>query len=56
MIGVNTAIISPTGGSIGIGFAVAVRHGRRVVDQLGIRRDTARLARRPDQERHRGNR
>jgi S1-C subfamily serine protease len=44
VIGVNTAIISPTGGSIGIGFAVPVR------------RDAARLARRQDPVPHRGPR
>lgn len=34
VIGVNTAIVSPTGGSVGIGFAVPSRMARRVVDQL----------------------
>ncbi|HUF56332.1 MAG TPA: DegQ family serine endoprotease [Thermohalobaculum sp.] len=34
VIGVNTAIISPTGGSIGIGFAVPSALARNVVDQL----------------------
>jgi serine protease Do len=34
VIGVNTAIISPTGGSIGIGFAVPSNSAVRVVDQL----------------------
>ncbi|RWB07719.1 MAG: Do family serine endopeptidase [Mesorhizobium sp.] len=34
VIGVNTAIVSPTGGSIGIGFAVPSRTARNVVDQL----------------------
>jgi serine protease Do len=34
VIGVNTAIVSPTGGSIGIGFAVPSRTARTVVDQL----------------------
>ncbi len=34
VVGVNTAIISPTGGSIGIGFAVPAEIARRVVDQL----------------------
>ena len=34
VIGVNTAIISPTGGSIGIGFAVPAALARPVVDQL----------------------
>ena len=34
VIGVNTAIISPTGGSIGIGFAVPADTAVAVVDQL----------------------
>ena len=34
VIGVNTAIISPTGGSIGIGFAVPANLARSVIDQL----------------------
>src|SRR5207342_531199 len=34
VIGVNTAIISPTGGSIGIGFAVPSNTAIIVVDQL----------------------
>jgi serine protease Do len=34
VIGVNTAIVSPSGGSIGIGFAVPSRTARSVVDQL----------------------
>ena len=34
VIGVNTAIISPTGGSIGIGFAVPSKTVMPVVDQL----------------------
>jgi serine protease Do len=34
VIGVNTAIISPTGGSIGIGFAVPSSLAAKVVDQL----------------------
>jgi serine protease Do len=34
VIGVNTAIISPTGGSIGIGFAVPSNSAVPVVDQL----------------------
>ncbi len=34
VIGVNTAIISPTGGSIGIGFAVPSDVARIVIDQL----------------------
>ena len=34
VIGVNTAIISPTGGSIGIGFSVPSNLARNVVEQL----------------------
>ncbi|SFD49857.1 DegQ family serine endoprotease [Roseivivax sediminis] len=34
VIGVNTAILSPTGGSIGIGFAMSSNVVTRVVDQL----------------------
>ena len=34
VIGINTAIISPSGGSIGIGFAVPSRTANPVVDQL----------------------
>lgn len=34
MIGINTMIFSPSGGSVGIGFAVPVNTARRVVPQL----------------------
>ncbi len=34
VIGVNTAIISPTGGSIGIGFAVPSNTARTIIEQL----------------------
>jgi serine protease Do len=34
VVGINTAIYSPTGGSIGIGFAVPSSLARNVVDQL----------------------
>lgn len=34
MIGINTMIYSPTGGSVGIGFAVSVDTARRVVPDL----------------------
>ncbi len=34
VIGVNTAILSPTGGSIGIGFAMSSAVAGRIVDQL----------------------
>ena len=34
VIGINTAIQSPTGGNVGIGFAVPISSGKWVVDQL----------------------
>jgi serine protease Do len=34
VIGVNSAILSPTGGSVGIGFAIPSNLAKRVVDQL----------------------
>ncbi|WP_297767680.1 DegQ family serine endoprotease [uncultured Roseovarius sp.] len=34
VVGVNTAILSPTGGSIGIGFSMASNVVKRVIDQL----------------------
>ncbi len=34
VVGINTAIFSPTGGSVGIGFSVPSNTARRVVDQL----------------------
>ena len=34
VIGVNTAILSPNGGSIGIGFAMSSRVAERVIEQL----------------------
>ncbi|MEJ8574330.1 DegQ family serine endoprotease [Microbaculum marinum] len=34
VVGVNTAIISPSGGSIGIGFAVPANIAQNVIDQL----------------------
>ena len=34
MIGINTAIISPTGGSVGIGFAIPVNTAKRIIPQL----------------------
>ena len=34
MIGINTMIYSPSGGSVGIGFAVPVDTARRVVPEL----------------------
>jgi hypothetical protein len=46
VIGVNTAIISPSGGSIGIGFAVPSKTAMAVIDQLRSSASAARLARR----------
>jgi Do/DeqQ family serine protease len=34
LIGINTAIISPAGGNVGIGFAVPINMARSVMDQL----------------------
>ena len=34
LIGINTAIIGPTGGNVGIGFAVPTNMAMRVMDQL----------------------
>jgi serine protease Do len=34
VVGINTAIISPSGGSIGIGFAVPANIAKNVIDQL----------------------
>jgi serine protease Do len=34
VIGINTAIFSPSGGSIGIGFAVPAAYARPIIDQL----------------------
>ncbi len=34
IIGINTAIISPTGASVGIGFAIPVNSAKRIVPQL----------------------
>ena len=49
VVGVNTAIISPSGGSIGIGFAVPSRTAMAVIDQLrDLQGGAARLARRED--------
>ena len=42
VIGVNTAIISPTGGSIGIGFAVPSKTAWPVIEQLRDFRETRR--------------
>ena len=35
VIGINTAIVSPSGGSIGIGFAIPSRVARTIIEQLG---------------------
>jgi serine protease Do len=34
LIGINSAIISPAGGNVGIGFAIPVNMARRVMDQI----------------------
>ncbi len=34
LVGINTAILSPTGGSIGLGFAVPINMARHVMDSL----------------------
>ncbi len=34
MVGINTAIFSPTGASVGIGFAIPVDTAKRVIDEL----------------------
>ncbi len=34
LVGINTAIIAPSGGNVGIGFAVPSKMARRVMDQL----------------------
>ena len=34
VIGINTAIISQTGGSIGLGFAIPSNSALKIVDQL----------------------
>ncbi|MCB0056738.1 MAG: trypsin-like peptidase domain-containing protein, partial [Caldilineaceae bacterium] len=34
VVGINTAIISPSGGSIGIGFSIPSKVAKRVIDQL----------------------
>ena len=57
VIGINTAILSPSGGSIGIGFAVAGldrQAGHRPA--AAVRRDAPRLARRAHPERRRRDR
>ena len=57
VVGINTAIISPSGGSIGIGFAIPSQLAVGVVDAAArIRRDAARLARRAHPAGHRRDR
>ena len=34
LVGINTAILSPAGGNIGIGFAIPVNMARQLIDQL----------------------
>jgi len=34
LVGINTAIVGPTGGNVGIGFAIPVNMARQVMDQL----------------------
>ncbi|HQU15794.1 MAG TPA: DegQ family serine endoprotease [Gammaproteobacteria bacterium] len=34
LVGINTAILSPAGGNIGIGFAIPINMARQVMDQL----------------------
>ena len=55
MIGINTAIYSPSGGSVGIGFDIPADTAKMVVAQLKDKGyvDT-RLARRADSASHRG--
>jgi S1-C subfamily serine protease len=57
VIGINTAIISPSGGSIGIGFSIPAELATNVIDAAGrIRRNAARLAWRADTGSHRRDR
>jgi serine protease Do len=34
VVGINTAIFSRSGGSVGIGFAIPINHARRIADEL----------------------
>src|SRR4029077_14547131 len=34
IVGINTAIVAPSGGNVGIGFAVPINIARQVMDQL----------------------
>jgi hypothetical protein len=57
VIGINTAIISPSGGSIGIGFAVPTELGGQCHRPASrVRRDPPRLARRAHSAGHRRDR
>ena len=57
VIGINTAILSPSGGSIGIGFATPSNTVMPIIDQLRrVPRGAARLARRAHPERRRHDR
>ena len=57
VIGVNTAIFSPSGGNVGIAFAIPASTAEQIINDLTRRRQgRSRLARRPDpghQPRHR---
>ncbi len=56
VIGVNTAIYSPSGGNVGIAFAVPAKTATEVVDAAQVdRHRQPRLARRQDPERRRGH-
>ena len=53
VIGINTAIFSPSGGSVGIGFAIPSNLAKPIIAQIKrVRQAEARLARRahPDRE------
>ena len=57
VIGVNTAIFSPSGGNVGIGFAIPSNLAKRVIDSLKSGwPGRARLARRAHPRRHRRDR
>jgi len=34
VIGINTAIITPTGGSVGLGFAIPINNARQIMDEI----------------------
>jgi serine protease Do len=42
VVGINTAIVSRTGGSLGIGFAIPINHARRVYAELTTQRKASR--------------